>query len=213
MTDESFRKTYQASAFTALGEGSIAENKDVIDAALTTIAPPLGLPVNETRVALGGAALIVEWAGLPSSADVAAVDALIPTIVGVVTTAQPFEYNSFGVSTSTTGTHAMKIDQTTPPLDAGTYQVLWNSSIRMQAVAANTGVEGKIRITRSDGVFVEQDDAWDLANRHAFNGAITFVVLAGQTIRAQLSHARLGASGTAEMSGARITIDQLASAQ
>jgi hypothetical protein len=82
----------------------------------------------------------------------------------------------------------------------------------MQAVAANTGIEGKIRITRSDGVFVEQDDAWDLANRHAFNGAITFTVLAGQTIRAFLTFSRLGVSGTAEMSGARVTIDQLSAA-
>jgi hypothetical protein len=82
----------------------------------------------------------------------------------------------------------------------------------MQAVAANTGIEGKVRITRSDGVFVEQDDAWDLANHHAYNGALTFTVLAGQTIRVQLTFSRLGASGTAEMSGARVTIDQLSAA-
>jgi hypothetical protein len=82
----------------------------------------------------------------------------------------------------------------------------------MQAVIANTGVEGKIRITRSDGVFVEQDDAWNLSNRHAFNGALTFTLLAGQTIHVQLSHARLGASGVAEISGARVTIDQIAPA-
>lgn len=207
-----YTETYYAHQFTSLGAGSLAENKDVIDAALAAIAPPLSLPVNETRIALGGAALIVDWAGLPSSADVAAVTALIPTIVGVVTTAEPFEFNSFAVSTSTSNTHAMKIDQTTPPLDAGTYQVLWTSSLRMQSVIANTGVEGKIRLTRSDGVFVEQDDAWNLSNRHAFNGAITFTLLAGQTIRVQLSHARLGASGTAEMSGARVTIDQIAPA-
>jgi hypothetical protein len=210
MSDESFRKTFYAFEFTALGGGSLSENKPVIDAELASIAPPLGVPINETRLALGGAALIVEWASLPSSADVAAVTAKVPTIVGAETTSEPFEFNSFAVSTSTSGVHAMKIDQTTPPLDAGTYQVIWNSSIRMQAVAANTGVEGKIRITRSDGVFVEQDDAWNLANRHAFNGALTFTLLAGQTIRVQLSHARLGASGTAEMSGARVTIDQIA---
>jgi phosphohistidine swiveling domain-containing protein len=210
MSDESYKKTFYGHQFIALGSASLAENKDVIDAALATITPPLSVPINETRLALGGAALIVEWASLPSSADVAAVTDKIPTIVGVETTSAPFEFNSFAVSTSTSNTHGMKIDQTTPPLDAGTYQVIWNSSLRMQAVAANTGVEGKIRITRSDGAFVEQDDAWNLANRHAFNGALTFTLLAGQTIRVQLSHARLGASGTAEMSGARVTIDQIA---
>lgn len=212
MADDYFRKTFYAFEFTALGGSGLAENKAVIDAALETMSPPLSVPINETRLAMGGGALIVEWNALPSEADVDAVVALIPTIVGVATTSAPFEFNSFGVSTSTSGVHAMKIDQTTPPLDAGTYQVLWTSSLRMQAVIANTGVEGKIRITRSDGVFVEQDDAWDRANRHAFNGALTFTLLAGQTIRVQLSHARLGASGTAEISGARVTIDQLARA-
>src|SRR5688572_3420688 len=206
---ENHTKIFYAHEFVALGGGSLPENKPIIDAALASMAPPLSLPVNETRIALGGAALIVDWAGLPSSADVAAVTARVATIVGVETTSEPFVFNSFEVSTSTSATHAMKIDQTTPPLDAGTYQVIWNSSIRMQAVAANTGVEGKIRITRSDGVFVEQDDAWNLANRHAFNGALTFTLLAGQTIRVQLSHARLGASGTAELSVARVTIDQI----
>jgi hypothetical protein len=212
LSDESFRKTYYASAFVALGSGSLAENKSVVDAALFTITPPLSVPINETRLALGGGALIVEWAALPSSADVAAVDALIPTIVGVATTSEPFEFNSFGASTSTSSTPVPKIAQVTPPLSAGTYQVIWTSSLRMQAVAANTGVEGKIRIERSDGVAVEQTDAWDLTAKHAFNGAITFKVLAGQTLSVALSFYRLGASGTAEMSGARVTIDQIAPA-
>lgn len=212
MADESFKKTYYAHEFTALTNGSLAENKPVIDAALQQIDPPLSLPVNETRLALGGAALIVEWAGLPSASDVAAVDALIPTIEGIATTAEPIELNSFGAQTSESSTPVVKISQTTPPLQPGTYQVIWTSSIRMQAVIANTGVQGRIQLQRSDGAQVVQTDAWDLNVNHAFNGAITFQVLAGQTISAELSFNRLGASGTAEMSGARLTIDQIAPA-
>lgn len=209
MADESFRKTYYTSDFTSLS-GGIAENKPLLESALSALT--LTVPVNEVRVALGGAAAIVEWQQLPAPADVAAVDAAVAAFTGGPTTSQPFEFNSFGASTTQSGTHQTKIDETTPPLDAGTYQVIWTSSLRMQAVAANTGVEGKIRLERSDGVFVEQDDAWDLANRHAFNGAITFQIQAGQTIRALLTFARLGVSGTAEMSGARVTIDQIAPA-
>ncbi len=81
--------------------------------------------------------------------------------------------------------------------------------MRMQAVIANTGVVATMRITRSDGVFVEQDDAWDRSNRHAYNWPITFEILAGQTITTLLTFNRLGASGTAEMSGARITVDKI----
>jgi len=212
MADESFRKTYYAHEFLALTNGSLAENKDIIDAAIATIDPPLSVPVNETRLALGGGALIVEWAALPTPADVAAVDAAIAAVEGGETTSQPFEFNSFEVSTTQSGTHVAKIDETTPPLEPGTYQVLWSSSLRMQAVIANTGVEGRIVLTRSDGVSVTQSDSWDLANVHAFNGGITFVVQAGQTLHVELTFARLGASGTAEMSGARVTVDQLSAA-
>lgn len=206
MADESYRKTYYQADFTSLS-GSLAENKPLLEAALTALA--LTVPVNEVRLALGGAAAIVEWQALPALADVAAVDAAVAAFVGGTTTSQPFEYNSFDVTTSTSGAPITKIDETTPPLDAGTYQVIWTSSLRMAAVLANTGVVADVTLTRGDGASVHQDDAWNLSNRHAFNGAITFQVLAGQTIRSQLTFNRLGASGTAEMSGARITVDKI----
>lgn len=207
MADESYRKTFYTSDFSALAVGTIASNKTLIDAALAGLT--LTVPVNETRVALGGNALIVEWQTLPAPADVAAVTAAVAAFTGGETTSAPFEYNSFGASTTTSGTHQTKLDDTTPALDAGTYQVLWSSSLRMQAVIANTGIEGKMRVTRSDGVFVEQTDAWDRANAHAYNGALTFQISGGQTIRTHLTFARLGASGTAEMSGVRITVDKI----
>jgi hypothetical protein len=206
MADESFRKTYYQADFTSLG-GSIAANKTLLETALSQLT--LIVPVNEVRLALGGAAAVVEWQALPDPADVAAVTAAVVAFVGGTTTSQPFEYNSFAAATSTSSTPVTKIDQTTPPLDAGTYQVIWTTSLRMLAVAANTGVRGTIRLTRSDGVFVEQTDGWDLTEPHAYNGAITFQVLAGQTITSLLTFNRLGASGTAEMSGARITVDKI----
>ena len=142
-------------------------------------------------------------------ADVDAIDDLVSTITGGSTTSQPFVYESFATSTTTSNTHQTKLDNTTPPLDEGTYQVSWVCSTKMAAVVTNTGVEAKIRLERSDGQFVEQDDAWDRANRHAYNGSQPFQIAAGQTIRSLLTFARLGASGTAEISGARITIDKI----
>ena len=69
---------------------------------------------------------------------------------------------------------------------------------------------GAGRITfNADIQSVHQDDAWNLANRHAFNGAITFQVQARQTIACLLTFNRLGGSGTAEMSGARISVDKI----
>lgn len=183
---------------------------DLLRTALAAV--PQTVSIVDVRLSLQRDGVIVEWLTFPSAADVGAVDAAIANFAGGTTTSEPFEFNSFGVSTASNATPVAKITQTTPPLDAGTYQVIWTSSTRMQAVIANTGVEGKIRLTRSDGAFVEQTDAWDRNANHAFNGALTFQIQAGQTITAALSFSRLGASGVAEMSGARVTIDQLSAA-
>lgn len=203
----SFTRIYARSEFTSLtGTFSLS----LLQTHLGQV--PITVPLVDVRLAPYGDSVVVEWSNIALAEDIAAIDAAIAAFVGGTTSSAPLEVNSFAVATATDGTPVTKIDVTTPPLDPGTYQVIWTSSLRMQAVAPNTGVEGKIRLTRSDGVFVEQDDAWDLANRHAFNGALTFTVLAGQTIRALLTFSRLGASGTAEMSGARVTIDQLSAA-
>jgi hypothetical protein len=204
MPDSSFRRFYRRADFVAMVPAQA--NLPLFTATLGALA--LATPVGEVRQLPDGGAAI-EWPTVPSTGDIALVDAAVAAFVGGATTSAPFEHNSFGISTSTSATPVEKINQTTPPLDAGTYQVIWTTSLRMQAVVANTGVEGKIRLTRSDGVFVEQDDAWNLSNRHAFNGAITFQVAAGQTLTSLLTFSRLGASGTAEMSGARITVDKI----
>jgi hypothetical protein len=173
-------------------------------------ALPLVVPITDARMMLLGEGVIVEWLGEPpTTQDRTDVRAKVAAFVGGVTTSEPFEYNSFAVATSVIATPTTKLDNTTPALDAGTYQVLWTTSTRMQAVIANTGVQADITLTRSDGVSVHQDDAWNLSNRHAFNGAITFQIAAGQTIRSQLTYQRLGASGVAEMSGARVTVDKI----
>jgi hypothetical protein len=204
MADSNFRRFYRPSDFTAL-----TGNLDIglLRTALTALT--LSVPIGNIELLAPGLGVRLDWDTLPSASDITTINAAVAAFTGGSTTSQPFEYNSFGVSTSTSGTPTTKLDNTTPPLDAGTYQVLWVSSLRMQAVIANTGVQGNITLTRSDGVSVAQDDAWDLTNRHAFNGAITFQVAAGQTIRSLLTFQRLGASGTAEMSGVRITVDKI----
>jgi len=206
MADDYFRRRYTQTDFVALNT-SIGEALDLLRTALVTLT--LSVPIYDVRLDPSANAAIVEWITLPSAGDIAAVDAAVAALVGGTTTSAPIEINSFGTQTSTSATPVVKITHTTGALDEGTYQVIWNSSIRMQAVAANTGVEGRISIARSDGATVAQTDAWDLANNHVFNGAITFIILAGQTIAVTLSFLRLGASGTAEMSGARITIDKI----
>ena len=204
MAETNYTRIYLREEFT-----SLVGNIPITLLAAQLLALPLTVPPIDVRFTLQQHAVIVEWSQFPSAQDIIDIDAAVAAFTGGVTTSSPFEYNSFAVSTSTSATPITKLNNTTPPLDAGTYQVIWTTSLRMQAVTANTGVRGTIRLTRSDGVFVEQTDGWDLTEPHAYNGAITFQVLAGQTIASLLTFNRLGASGTAEMSGARITVDKI----
>lgn len=207
MSFDQVSRFYQATEFPAL-VGTL--ERQMLHAHLTTGAS-YTVPIADVQLTSSGGVRI-DWESIPTTSDLATLEARIATFTGGSVSSAPIELNQFAASTTTSAAHQTKVDYTTPPLAAGTYQVLWVSTLRMLAVAANTGIEGKVVITRSDNVSVQQTDAWDLANGHAFNGGITFVVAAGQTIRVQLTFARLGASGTAEMSGARVTIDQLSAA-
>jgi len=212
---ENHTKTFYAHQFTALGGGSLAENKPVIDAALANISPPLSLPVNETRLALGGGALIVDWAGLPSSGDVAAVTALVPTIVGVETTSAPIEVEALAVVDNPLTDLVDVIDVTTSPRDGGTYQILCNCQIGLALTIVNAGarvvatfslIRGAIVVSRS------YEHAWNLSQPQLFSPDITFTAQAGDRIRARLQYQRIGVAATARLSGARVTIDQIARA-
>lgn len=207
MPQSNFRRYYYQHEF-ALLVGGLAANLALIDTAMRAL--PTSVPIGAIALFGGEAGVEVVWDGLPESADIDALDALVPTIAGGTTTSQPFVYESFALATSISGTPVVKIDQTTPPLDAGTYQVSWVSNIQMQAAIANTGVQATIRLERlPDGAAVEQPDSWALNFPHAFNGSQPFQIAAGKRIRVLLTFARLGASGQAEMRGARITIDKV----
>lgn len=209
MPDESYRRTYYQADFASFA-GSLAASKPLLETALGEL--DLSVPVNEVRLALGGAAAIVEWQSLPLPADVLLVDGAVAAFEGGSTTSEPFELESFGVTQSTGATPVLKATLATGPLDGGTYAFNWNSLLRMNPAGAASGVKGTVRITRSDGVFREQPDSWDLTAEHAFNGSLTFKVTAGQTLTATAHVVRLGSNGTAEMLGLRFTIDQLAPA-
>lgn len=206
----SHSETYYAFQFSSLGTGTLAENKPVIDAALVAISPPLSVPVNETRLALGGAALIVEWATLPTQDDVDDVSDLIPTIVGVVTTSAPLSFPSAGVTTAANAVLVTKIDSTSPPLSAGTYAVTYQDQHRLQTAAAGDSAGVRITITVSGFAPFFQEDEWPFVLKHAYNYAVPIVIAAGQTIRAQSQVYKLGAGAAiAEVSKARFTIDKI----
>lgn len=203
MSESTWRKFYPHTEFLAMA--SVPVDPEQFQTHLAT------LDVLNPIVAGYAEGVYVEWPtdAPPAAAIVATVTANVATFNAPAPSNAPVELNSFAVTNVPSAAVVPKIALATPPLAAGTYQVCWSSMLRMQALAANTGIEAKMRVERSDAVAVEQVDSWDLTARHAFNGAITFVVAAGQHLTVTLSATRIGASGTGEISGARVTIDRL----
>ncbi len=207
MAEDSFRRFYLRADFTSLPGNVIP--LPLLTTQLVQLNASLSQQIIDVRELPGITGVAIEWHSRPSDADLLLVDDLIADFVGGTTTSEPFELESFGATQAPNGTPVLKATLATPPLDAGTYAFNWNSQLRMNPAGASSGVEGRIRITRSDGVFREQPDAWDLTAPHAFNGSITFKVSAGQTLTATAHVLRLGGAGIAEMLGLRFTIDQL----
>lgn len=157
--------------------------------------------------------VIVEWLTFPGAADVQAVDDSIATFAGGTTSSAPLEVESLGITSATSSALVDVIDTTTPPLDAGTYQVFWNSLVGMLAAVANTGVRGVITLTRIRGaanVSRQWEHNWTMQQPQLFGGGITFQCAAGDRIRVLLQVGKVGTpAATAQMAMARITIDQI----
>jgi hypothetical protein len=208
MSETTFRKYYAQTEFTAMaGEFVHAEQFALY---LTTL--PLGLPAVDVR-AVQTHSVSVEWDDFPPPGDIAIVDAAVAAFVALPPTDEPLQAESLGITSATTSTLVDVIDVTTPPRDAGTYQVLWDCLVGMLATVANAGVRGLITLTRTQGSSVvtrQWEHNWNLQQPQTFSGGITFECEAGATIRARLQVAKIGApAATAQMSVARITADKI----
>jgi hypothetical protein len=203
MAESSFKRFYHRTEFTGLPVGSVDVEQLEVQLGLLGLSSAVvdveSLPDDWT---------LVEWAQLPSPADLQAVDDYIPSFSAGPTSSAPVVLTSYAASTTTSATPVDKLLFESLPLTAGVYHLVWNSTLRMQSLIANTGIQATVRVQRSDGEFLEQSDTWDRNFPHAYNGGVKFEVLAGQTISATLRFFRLGASNNAEISGARFSLDK-----
>jgi hypothetical protein len=176
--EDQFRRYYPRTDFVAL-VGSLKLAVFVTE--LRTLNLAGAEAFRDVRMLPDGGA-VVEWEARPADATLTAVNGKVAGFTGGSTSSAPIEINSFGNTTASNATPVNKISQTTPALDAGTYQVIWNCVLKMQSEVAGEGAKGLMTVTRSDNVSLSQVDHWEKAVEHAFNGALPFVVTAGQTI-------------------------------
>jgi hypothetical protein len=166
----------------------------------------LDVPILGLAPALGGDAVRIDWQEFPTLGDLATIAAAVASFPGGEPSHDRVAIESLGVDLNTGATYLTKLSHTTGLLDAGAYLVAWGSSV----TAEGGYVSAKLRVTRSDGHFVEHLDSWPHDTAHAFDGALVMAVDAGQTLTVLASFALLGGFGTAKMSGARLTIDRVA---
>lgn len=156
--------------------------------------------------------VIVYWDQAPTPADTAEVVAAASAFSAPPTTDQPFQVESLGVTSNPDTTLLDVINEATPPLNAGTYQVLWICLVSMEATIVNAGVRAVITLTATQGEGSLQrqwEHNWNLQQPQTFSGGVTFNVTAGTTVRAHLQVARLGVDAVARVAAARITVDKI----
>lgn len=209
MSESSFRKFYAYTEFLAVASNQLTPNPEAFKTFLATYGFDV-VPINVE--AIGNDTIMVEWTTFPSQADIPRLDAAVEEFTGG-STDEPFEVESLDATSATTSNLVGVIDFTTPPLDSGTYQVTWNALVGMLATVANTGVRGVLTLTRTQGSDVvsrQWEHNWNLQQPQLFGSVTTFRCQSGATIRAHLQVAKLGAAAaTAQMGGARVTIDKI----
>jgi hypothetical protein len=168
------------------------------------LALPLSVPIVDVR-SLPNDAVSVEWETFITLADRLAVQSEIANLSQVGTTSEPFTVVNDGPIFAPNNTPVIVVQVTTPPLDAGTYQLSWVSMIRLTVAAANTAARSIINVNG-----IPQRHHWGEIVESAHNGSIPIKRLVGQTLTASLSIAKVGPGlVNAEMTGARLSIDKI----
>lgn len=207
MPESSFKKFYAQSEFTAMSGAPV--NPAQFKTFISTY--PILVPAADVYAVDGFIA--VQFNALPSSSDIAALDAAVAAFVAPPATDSPLEIESLGITPATSASLVTVIDQTTPPRSAGTYQISWTCLVGMLATVANAGVRGVITLTRTQGASVVSrtwEHNWNLQQPQTFCGCITFICQEGATLRALLQVSKVGApAATAQMAVARITADKI----
>lgn len=215
MAETSIKRFYGEEEFVGLLPGFAIDETQV--KLLGTILGALALsgPIAEVRRAVLGEriSVVVEWAGLPSSADVALIDAAVAAFGGAPITDAPLSAESLGITSATTSALVTVIDATTPPRQAGAYRFDWCCLVGMLAAVANTGVRGVCTVTRTQGADVVTR-TWEhnstLQQPQTFSGGKTFNVAQGATIRVLLQVGKVGVpAATAQMAVASATVDKI----
>jgi hypothetical protein len=210
--NELYRITLLREAFTSL-QGDVP--LELFKQTLLTL--PLTVPITDVRRSPSGNAIVLEWFGDPPSiADRGAVNDAAAAFVGGVTTSAPIEIESLGITSATTATLVDVIDVTTPPRDGGTYLIVTDSQVGMLATVANAGVRGLVTMTRIRGATSKTrvwEHNWTRAEPQFFGPSLDFRCEAGDVLRVLMQVGKVGTpAATAQMSMARVSIDQIAPA-
>lgn len=165
---------------------------------------PLESRILDVRPIIDGG-VSVEWASHISVEDRQRVIDAVERFTASSTTSEPFTVAISAPVVSATATPVIALEFETPPLDAGTYQVLWLCEHRLTAPASSTASRALVQV----GNIAQRDHCQNDWHR-AFNGSATFQRRVGERLRMQAAIAKMGAGAvSAELSSTRFIIDRI----
>lgn len=218
MAQDAVRRTYARIEFVSTPSDQ-AVNVALVRAQILATPGYSVAPSNVTATPDGG--IEVVWLSLPLASDEAKVDGAVAAHNGTPTTAQLQQFQSLGDTTNATTSYAAKqesavdVEWVTAPLRAGAYLLRFSCQVRMNAAAANTGVQAIIRAGLGSSLSGADDRAYTedsftsstLDQRYLVEDVIT--VTEGQRLRFQPRFKRLGGSGSAIMRNAYLDVLQV----
>lgn len=214
------RRSYTRADFIATPSNQ-SVNVALVRAQILAATYPSAVPANVTAGSDGG--IDVVWLAVPLATDIAVVDGVVAAHNGTPTTAQLQQFQSLADTTNATTSYAAKqdagvdVEWVTQPLKAGAYLLRFSCQVRMNATAANTGVQAIIRAGlgaslsgSDDRPYTESSFASSTIDQlYAVGDVIT--VTEGQRLRFQPRLRRLGSSGSVIMRNAYLDVLQVPS--
>ena len=190
-------RTY-AKADTATGNVNVASLATEIDEDATITTPLASIPQEV------GTDIVITFAGLLSSAEVTALDAVVAAHQGTSFPADlRYTASSVGESTNATNTPVEKLKITTDPLPAGKYLLQCMCEFDCSSTAPNTAAQIHLNYNGTE----QLSDTWEEIAEHAFSAGLMVDVEDGKTIELQLTFQKIGAGSlTAQCRRARMVI-------
>lgn len=178
-------------------------NLDILD---QEIKGDPGVSTEPASVTFSGTNIVVLFGSLITSAEQAALDAVIAAHQGSAFSEPPLSTFAEAEVSDDSGTEQVLASIPSGPLRAGTYLISWYLEVAATTTSSSSGSQGRFKLDGTErGTTTNGNSQWT-----SMGGSVPLTVVDGQALDLQLSYERVGNAGNAARARrARLTIAQL----